>query len=303
MNETLLREYTRTVLQEDSVGADWNISIKPNRLYDTFINPFVDVFRVARAETEKLSASLQRLVLTIKEAVIATAIPFVKGKYEQLRNRERVQIQRINSKYADVYKRVQAGIDFPDFQLALFMRSPGAYLASRILSMSDEVAREVTDTLTGRASFDQSIELGTGRVKSKVHWQSYQEGRSPGTLLERVDAKALASELDKSPVVKSLQQAALQARTATLDEIVSTAKKIASAKTLDNLASILGKRIDVDIPDGVSKDQLDPALALAKAAVLGKIVEMLKNDPAAVKGGPDVKALYDKCIREITTLR
>jgi hypothetical protein len=302
MSEALLREYTRTALTESDVGADWGISIKPGRLYDTFINPFIDVFRVARAETEKLSASLQRLVLTIKEAVVATALPHVKGKYDQIRGRERVQIQRINSKYADVYQRVQAGIDFPDFQLALFMRSPGAYLASRILSMSGEVAKEVTSTLTGRASFDQSIDLGTGRVKSKVHWQQYQESTRHGHLLERVDAASLAAELDKSPVIKSMQKAALQARQASLNEMVDLAKNIASAKTLDSFESILGKRVDINIPDGVSQEQLAPALELAKAAILGKIIEMLKNDPAAAKGGPEIKSLYDKCIRQIATL-
>lgn len=299
-SSTLIREYVRLLIESDP-GQDWNISIKPGRLYSTFINPFVDVFRVARAETEKLSASLQRLALTIKEAVVATAIPFVKGKYEQLRSRERVQIERINSKYADVYKRVQAGIDFPDFQIALFMRSPGAYLASRILSMSDEVAKEVTATLTGRATFDQSIDLGSGRVKSKVHWQQYQE--SVSRLVEGPDVKALTAELDKSPVIRSMQKAAIKARTASLDEMVNVARKIAAAKTLDNLSSILGGRIDVDIPDGVSQEQLAPALELAKAEILGKIVETLRKDPSAARGGPEVKAIYDKRIREIATLR
>ena len=53
MNEKLLREYVQECLHED---ATYGISIKPQRLIDTFVTPLLDVFRTSRAEVEKLSA-------------------------------------------------------------------------------------------------------------------------------------------------------------------------------------------------------------------------------------------------------
>lgn len=298
MSDTeLIREYAR-VLTEDSVGADWGISIKPNRLYDTFINPFVDVIRVTRAEAEKLSSSLQRLVLTIKEAIVSTAIPVVKGKYESIKARERTQIARIDSKYAEVFRRVQAGIDQPDFQLALFMRSPGAYLASRLLSASGEVAKEVALTLTGRATFDQNIELGTGRVKNKVSWTAYHEG-----VLREGTEQALAAAIDRSPLVREMQDAALKARAQTLGDVVKFASSIASAKTVEQLTSILSTDINVGVQAIDDVEATGLGLEMAKSIILGKLVEMLRADPVAKSGSPAVKSLYDNCIRKIASMR
>lgn len=298
MSDTeLIREYTR-VLTEDSVGADWGISIKPNRLYDTFINPFVDVIRVTRAEAEKLSASAQRLILTIKEAIVSTAIPAVRGKYEAIKSRERMQIARIDSKYADVYRRIQAGIDQPDFQLALFMRSPGAYLASRILSSSGDVAKEMALTLTGRANFDQSIELGSGRVKNKVSWTAYHEA-----LIREGSSSDLVTAIDNSPIVREMQRAAIKVRSKTLDDISHLARAVASAKTLEQLSSILSKDINVGVQVADDTKVLDSGLEMAKPIILGKLIEMLRADPAARSGSQEVKSLYDECIRKIASMR
>lgn len=310
MSEELLRECIRVVIDENfaaaTPGAGYGIHIAPGRLYDTFINPWLDVFRTARAETEKLSASAQRFAKTVIEAAISTAIPFVDAEFGKIKAQEKTQMARIDSKYADVYQRVQKGIDFPDFQLALFMRSPGSYLASRVLSMGPDATKEMIATLTGRAQHnDRKIDLGTGNVKTKTDWQEYDESvlpRIPLTELKINKAK-LAALFNSSDFLKSLRKNAFTARERSLENMMSVAQNINDSETFDTLSSTVGGRIKTDTSSDVPSDQMAVVLKMTKAAILMKIIDMLRKDPQMINGGPEIKALYDKYIKKISSMR
>lgn len=298
MSDNVIRQFVRVQLAEDAM---WNIHIKPKRLYDTFVNPFLDVFRVAQAETEKLSASLQRLVKTISQAILATAIPMLKGNYKKIKDQERAQLARINSKYADVYKRIQAGIDFPDFQLALFSSNPAAYIAARIVSLSGDSAVDMLGTLAGELHPNKVINLGTGHTRNATKWSPYQddfvffEAATPKISKEKIE-----STLNQSQFFKSLVKNSIAARKGSVGIFVDIAKNISSAKTVADLSAIIGKDFSSDVSDPNSNDAI---VDIVKPALLGRIIDMLRNDPDVIRGGPELRAVYDDAIKQIEAMR
>ena len=305
----IIRECVQTLLLEDGVGADWAINIKPGRLYDTFVNPWLDVFRTARLETERMSASLQRLVRTTFEAIVSTAIPFMSAEYDKIKAQERLQLERIDTKYADVIKRVQVGFDFPDLQLALLSRSPAAYLAGKIAIMSPEIGREVVGTLSGRAiNTRRRIHLGTGNITDVPAFSDYDpwvessvhDGASLLTEL-RVDQKKLVALLNSSSILKKMRVAALRVRQHSLQGVIQRAESVSKARTFDDLTGSLGQA-RINSSHDMNSAQAQVALQMTKSAILGRLVEMLRRDPQVKEVGPDVKVLYDKAIRQIANM-
>jgi hypothetical protein len=142
--ETTLQRFIDSVITEEVFGeAD------ENPLYNTFIQPFVDVGKTAAYGIERLSAQVQTVVQGFLYGIPTLIVPFLEYDYENFRKEEAEEVEKIKKKYE---KTLQSNLDAitsnDAFGLA-FLLAPTQVLASQLAVKAPAAAIKVLDILTG----------------------------------------------------------------------------------------------------------------------------------------------------------
>lgn len=147
IDTSLIREYVDALLAEEG-----------NDLYNTFIQPFVDVGITAGYGLEKLSAQVQTVVKGFLLGLPTLIVPFLEYDYEAFREEEKEKVDSIKKKYE---KTLQANLDAitsnDAFGLA-FLLAPASVLGAQLAVKAPEAALKVLDVLTGGSGVFKNIQ-------------------------------------------------------------------------------------------------------------------------------------------------
>lgn len=262
----LLQEYVCLLMEDDGgdVAADLMSGATDampygmtygsgSDLYKVFVEPFVDVFKVASGKTKELSIKAQTLGKTAFKAVMASVIPGIADDYERIFAQERKRLEKIRREHQDAYDRVWKAFAHDDVKVLAFFCDPlaaGAMLAYFGGKGAVKTALDAVNSLSGGA-LDHLLVRGKGQgVKADIA-QGVGGDVDEGVIREALDKKALGKAVKaalETDDAQSLVKAARATVRSTLQAVQSKAKSIASAKTLQDV-----QKAGIDVPEAAMK--------------------------------------------------
>lgn len=135
----LVTEFIEAVLKEEG----------DNALYNTFIQPFVDVGTTTAYGIEKLSSQVQTVFQGFLYGLPTLIMPFLEFDYEKFREEEKETIEAIKKKYEKTLQTNFEAITSNDAFGVAFLLSPYNVLAAQLAVKAPERALQVLDILTG----------------------------------------------------------------------------------------------------------------------------------------------------------
>lgn len=138
----LVLEFIEVVLNEES----------GNPLYNTFIQPFVDVGTTAAYGVERLSAQVQTVVMGFLFGLPTLFVPFLEYDYESFREEEFERVEQIKKKYEKVFKANLDALQSNDAFGVAFLLAPSQVLAAQLAVKAPYMAIKALDVLTGAAA-------------------------------------------------------------------------------------------------------------------------------------------------------
>ena len=209
-NKSLLREYIREILSENdsydaSLAVDtggtgrpygaWGASGKD--LINTFATPFTDVLKTTGAEAEKVVRRAKTLANVALVAVATTLIPFYNSEYSKIFEKERADLDKIKTKYKDVYARTEKALS-GDAAVAAFFFSPEAYLTVYAAKKGPEALKNVIGILSGGTIKESnSRELTDGEKNLIKNFLNSPDGKNL-KIIEKTMKNSLSSTLDQA---------------------------------------------------------------------------------------------------------
>lgn len=224
----LLREFIEAILEAEG----------SNDLYNTFIQPFVDVGITAAYGLEKLSAQVQTVIKGFFLGLPTLFVPFLEYDYETFREEEAEKVENIKKKYEKTLQvNLDAIVSNDAFGLA-FLLAPATVMGAQLAVKAPMAALKVFDVLTGGLGLFKGIQqaiggaAGVGFHDPGGHQSGAWASGGPGgtdvyepTMQEakqQPDQKALSQELQKalkdkkvlsalqkSPIAKQMRQDAV----------------------------------------------------------------------------------------------
>jgi hypothetical protein len=153
---SLLQEFIETILEAEG----------GNDLYNTFIQPFVDVGITAAYGLEKLSAQVLTVVKGFFLGLPTLFVPFLEYDYEAFREEEAEKVENVKKKYE---KTLQANLDAivsnDAFGLA-FLLAPATVMGAQLAVKAPMTALKVFDVLTGGLGLFKGIQQTIGGAAS-----------------------------------------------------------------------------------------------------------------------------------------
>lgn len=207
MNEknknSILLEYIEAVIAEEE-----------NQLYQTFIQPFVDVGTTAAYGIERLSAQVQTLVKGFLLGLPTLFVPFLEYDYSAFREQEKAKVEAIKKKYEGVLKANLDAITSNDAFGLAFLLAPGAVLAGQLAVKAPEAALKALEVLTGGSEFLAHIRQAlTPAANVGIHdpgghaGGAWQGGGAGGDHIQEATDPTAAKEIQKALKDKKVQAA------------------------------------------------------------------------------------------------
>jgi hypothetical protein len=155
-----LKEIIDKIVKEETRFLNENVDIASTALYQTFIQPFADVFNTAKAELTKLTAVTFENVKKLAKQSAYLVIPFIavdaiKEAQEEADRAIKQKIATVDEKYRDVYQRTWSTLQNRDVLGLAFLLGPLVPLGSNfalaysMLSRSPGAILGMVDMLSG----------------------------------------------------------------------------------------------------------------------------------------------------------
>jgi multidrug efflux pump subunit AcrB len=302
----LLRQYVRKVLTEDfggyggdyaGIGLDvdsgpYGRSYGSNQdLYDAFIGPWVDVFKTAVGKSKEVTRTAWTAVDVVIGAALTSIIPGLGRTYENAFEEEKKDLEKIKSKYKDVYDKTDQALASTDAAFVAFMSSPALVIGKIAAEKSPTVAKEILSVATGGSSDEfidrirsKNAEASDDKKKSKKDPKDFfgesqlnEEEKESQDSLERkiLTNKKFLQKVTDAPTFKEMQQVAVELYRDTLKDIYGQAEAIVKkAKTIEDLQKLTKK----PIPDADKIKKLPPAeKAKAEKLLLDGVRKAMKD--------------------------
>lgn len=224
-----------------------------NELYNTFIQPFVDVGITAAYGIEKLSAQVRTVLKGFIYGLPTLFVPFLEYDYESFREDEAQIVEKIKDKYS---KTLQANLDAitsnDAFGLA-FLLAPSTVLAGQLAAKAPAMALKVLGIFLGDSGIFKDVQKALSGVASVgFHdpgghqagaWATQGGGYADdGWVTEAKGDKgdaaaAIQKVLRDKKVQAAFQESPLakQMRTDGVNVIVNHVKRFLSAQTYDQM--------------------------------------------------------------------
>lgn len=291
--EKLLREYVKRVLTEDYYGGDGGFStdytsagpLAPSRFgskelgYQTFIQPFVDLFKVGLAKTKEVATATKTLLWVALQTVLTTLIPIYGYNYSEVFDEYEEKIDDIKSEYKDVYQNlIEKDVLTGDAAALAFMASPALVAAFLVGKKTPDAIKTILSTVTGGFS-DEVYDSIKEKAKGSERWalgdsgdyrrrkkSSKKSKSSPKDFFEESKTRIVEdagnkitpekilksnlylSKVSESPKLKEMQKVAQETYRETLKKIYSQAedllKNASSVEDFERLAKKPVKDID-----------------------------------------------------------
>lgn len=277
--EKLLREYVKRVLTEDDGfvaatdgGSPYGVSWGSGEdLFNTFVGPFVDVFKTAAGKSKEIAQRVKTLVLVSFKVVLSALIPVLAQTYADVFDEEKKKIDKIRGEYKEVYDRTESALKSGDAGMLAFMASPAVVVGALAAKKGPGVAKEVLSGLTGGLSDDMAEKIkekaiAAGRWSLGEKKNGNREKREESFTLNSTRKIRLLEEDETSkstvtpekifkskkfinkaldnPKVLEIQRVATETYRASLKEIYTQAENLLrNAKTVDDLEKFAKKKI------------------------------------------------------------
>jgi hypothetical protein len=139
----MLREFIDAMINEE--GGE-------NPLWNTFIQPFVDVGTTAAYGIERLSAQVQTVTMGLIFGIPTLFVPFLEYDYESFREEEWERVEEIKKKYEKVFNANLSALQSNDAFGVAFLLAPTKVLAAQLAVKAPYAAIKALDVLTGAAA-------------------------------------------------------------------------------------------------------------------------------------------------------
>ena len=123
-------------------------------LYNTFVGPFVDVFKTAVGKSKEIGVKARTLLNVSVDTILSTLIPFYGANYAKIFDKEAENIKKLREKYKDVYERTDKALGGSDAVALAFMASPALVTGAWAASKAPGVIKDLLSGLSGGASDD-----------------------------------------------------------------------------------------------------------------------------------------------------
>lgn len=156
LDELFVRIEIQKILSEQLEDVTWGDILPPSadQFYDTFIGPFVDVYKVAKVAFKDSADA----ILTTIQAVFT----FDLEKKKVLMDKFRKKRDMYKSEMAEAMKTTNEALSSPDAQLIMFMMNPGVYLGAGMAREAADVAEPFTDFAQDKlGNFGKMLGLGS----------------------------------------------------------------------------------------------------------------------------------------------
>lgn len=277
-NSRILREYVQSVLlAEDDAGGGYDMSGLGDSPYgiswggpsmtQTFLQPFADVFSTAKAAASNISARTRTLAKITFESLATSVLPFLIADYNDIFKEEKLQLDKIQQKYADVFARTNNAFKNDDIKLVAFMLNPALTIAAAAATATPMLAIGLYDVLAGTDPYlknylvkakkfaEKKISAVTNKKYSKGSsgYGGYDTGMYGEAKLHEADDKgkeeliAMLTDpkfliaLNNSPTAKAIKQEATQIINATVKKLMDRFKQVQAARTVDDLVRLFPK--------------------------------------------------------------
>ena len=292
--ERLLREYVKRTLTEEmgdyggpgdmsgGYGYAWGSN---EDLYNTFVGPFVDVFKTTLGKTKELAVKTKTLLNVSLNTILTTLIPIYGFNYAKVFDDEKEEIDKIRSEYKDVYDKTDEALGSSDAAMLAFMASPALTIGAWAGKMAPGAVKEILSATTGGMSDDiydgiKDAAIAAGRwsigerrdgrptsskskgSKSPKDASSVFDSLGESQINEREESpnkkaitpekilksKKFLSQALEAPKLKEMQQVAIKTYRETLSQIYKQAEDLLKkAKTVEDLEKLSKKPInDID---------------------------------------------------------
>lgn len=244
MSNVLLREYIKTILQEEDFGGiggfgEMGLDFTggdPKKLYNIFVQPFTDVFKTAAGKSKELSQKLQTAGKVAFTTVVTSLIPIFSDKYDEIFANEKEQINKIKSDYKDVYDRAWEAVKDNDILSAAFMYNPAALVTSKVVKDSPKHVASLLNILTG-GRLDGLLKKGANPALQRMF-------ANESLLREELNLSPKIKDLiNNNPKVQNMQASMRKVIRSSLEQMFDQANSIAKVKTVDDLQKLLGKNV------------------------------------------------------------
>lgn len=253
-NPEILQEFIDLMINEQEGGQ--------NPLWNTFIQPFVDVGTTAAYGIERLSAQVQTVAMGLILGIPTLIVPFLEYDYESFREEEWERVEEIKKKYEKVFHANLEALQSNDAFGVAFLLAPTKVLAGQLAVKAPYAAIKALDVLTGAAapplarlgqalSEPASIGFHDPGGHSLGGWSGGAGGgyggdyggdgmyeaknRNPKAITAKIQAmlknKSFQSKIQNSPVAKSMRRDGVNL-------VVNHIKKFMSAKDYNQMRSM-----------------------------------------------------------------
>lgn len=273
----LLKEYVRSVVISEDFGGGVEFTNKQG-LINIFIEPFLDVFKVAKGKALELHQRTLALGRVAFTTIVTTMVPFLGDRYEEVFREEHEYLDKIRLKYADVYNATWDAFKQDDALCMAFMLNPTAFLTTQFFLKAPKGALNLVSSLTN-GSLDPFLDkvkeqVKTGGFKEKKSRKSSEEAfkdklyaqfkkddsystqiesrlyesdesnTTPVNWLAKVlSSKQVKEKVAESPKVHEMQEIGKKLVAETLKKVLTQASGVLKAKNLSDVEKATGKKV------------------------------------------------------------
>jgi hypothetical protein len=254
-------------------------------LYKTFIEPFVDVVKTAKASGEQVSVNVSALLQVAIKSLLTAAIPLWKEDYKTIVDKETKEIKNIydhaddkikaiRDKYGEVFKRTDEAFWTPDNVLIASMLAPGAMitleavhsapiavlsLLQSIFAGSDKAQTYLegikskfaeVKRITGRWVLDPKEDIKAAAKKHKIPVQQEKHARVAwnaglGAMANAIKSTAIQKELKKGKYAQNLDKQVSDVAKGNIDMMMQKLESIAKVNSITELEKATGNKVDL----------------------------------------------------------
>ena len=284
LDEIFIRNEINKILNEQTFGVTFGDIVPPSadQFYDTFIGPFVDVFKVAQVAVKDTADAT---LLTIQ-----SALTFDSAKQKALQQKYRANRDRYKGEMSKAMETTNKAMSSPDAQLLMFMMNPGVYMGAGMARQAVNTAEPVTefigDSLGGIGS---AMGLGSGFKPDKG-----EKGPLRGIL---DDMKVLffgegLDEIDELELILREGDEEKEEKEVDEDEVQQMVddwlEESGADKKIEGYAQSIIKQKKAEVED-IKKQRMDLIEALNGVAKVKTFEELATLIPQVAQGGVDLK--------------
>lgn len=282
--EKLLREYVKRALTEEmgdyggggDASGPYGYAWGSNQdLFDTFVSPFVDVFKTAAGKSKEIGTKVKTVLWIALQTILTTLIPIYGYNYAEVFDEEKEKIDKIRNEYKDVYDRTDKAIGGQDAAMLAFMASPALVMGAWAGKKAPGVMKDIASAATGGISDDifdgikeKAISAGRWAIGDSGSGKKSSKSKSPEDVFggmgearlrespeksvitpeKIIKSKLFLTKVAEAPRLREMQKVAIATYKETLTKIYKQAEELLkNAKTIEDLEKISKKPIkDID---------------------------------------------------------